>query len=130
MIFHHSSDAVGGTRLPNGTCSGVMGLIQRKEADFVLGMMVHATARMEITDTAGILEVENHLAIMDSAKNLQNDLTGIFQCFSAKIWMLVMATYIIHVFCNSLFKKQLSLLKNAFYAAIDHFGILVGQGKL
>ncbi|XP_047479633.1 glutamate receptor ionotropic, kainate 2-like [Penaeus chinensis] len=78
-----------GTRLPNGSWTGMIGMCERGEVDVVLGPIADSTERSLVIDFSTPLFIDKQI-ITYLRPTLEPDLAGFVKPFNALMWILLL----------------------------------------
>ncbi|XP_076068146.1 putative glutamate receptor isoform X1 [Oratosquilla oratoria] len=86
-------DHVWGTLLPNGSWSGMLGMLQREEVEFALGPFGVTQVRETVCDFSLPVYSENN-AILMVRPGIGSDITGFVKPFTFQVWVLVLVAMV------------------------------------
>ncbi|XP_076068388.1 putative glutamate receptor [Oratosquilla oratoria] len=86
-------DHVWGTPLPNGSWSGMLGMLQREEVEFALGPFARTQSRETVSDFALPVCVDN-IAILMVRPGIESDIAGFVKPFTFQVWVLVLVAIV------------------------------------
>ncbi|XP_069995854.1 glutamate receptor-like [Penaeus vannamei] len=84
-------DRVWGTSTPNGSWTGLLGMLQREEVEFALGPFGVTPQRDVVCDFSEPVYSENN-AILMVRPTLQSDMSGFLKPFTAQVWLLILTS--------------------------------------
>ncbi|XP_068216604.1 glutamate receptor 2-like [Palaemon carinicauda] len=82
-----------GNKLPNGSWTGMMGLIDREEVEMALGPFTITHEREEAADFSMEVQSDNQKIFL-VRPGLENDIGGFLKPFTFRVWLLVLASLI------------------------------------
>ncbi|XP_071530510.1 probable glutamate receptor [Panulirus ornatus] len=82
-------DHAWGVSLPNGSWTGMMGMLQKEEVEIVLGPSSMSHQRETICDFSDPI-VTDDFAILMIRPTLQNDVSGFLKPFAMEVWLLTL----------------------------------------
>ncbi|XP_071530822.1 glutamate receptor 2-like [Panulirus ornatus] len=88
-----SPDHLWGAPQPNGSWTGMLGMLQRKEVEIVLGPSSMSHQRETICDFSDPI-VTDDFAILMIRPTLQNDVSGFLKPFAMEVWLLTLASLV------------------------------------
>ncbi|XP_050727622.1 glutamate receptor ionotropic, kainate glr-3-like isoform X2 [Eriocheir sinensis] len=94
---------MGGIKLPNGTWTGIMGMLQRDVIDITtIGILSHA--RTEVCDWTEYLYMEEH-TVSYRRPVIESDIGGFYKPFSWEVWLWVALVLAVMPTCHTLLRK-------------------------
>ncbi len=122
-----------GAPLPNGSWTGLVGMVQRKEVDLAAGPMVMSLERSEVLDfTFAYMDSHNTLVIVDptfSGSKAKGNAFGILATLTVQSWVffglifiLIMLAYIFIRFINENYINVENQHIRSLYDTINVFG--------
>ncbi|XP_066982154.1 probable glutamate receptor [Macrobrachium rosenbergii] len=105
-------DRVWGVAGPNGSWTGMLGMLQREEVEMAVGPFAVSRARETVCDFAAPVYAEN-MAVLMVRPRLQNDLSGFLKPFTPVVWMMVFISMV--------------LVASTFAFSILHEGVIFGH---
>ncbi|XP_071548114.1 glutamate receptor-like [Panulirus ornatus] len=83
------SDGHWGTLLPNGSWSGMIGMVQREEVEFGLGPFTMTPERQAVCEFSESVHSDNQ-ALMMVRPGLESDIAGFLKPFTTEVWLLIL----------------------------------------
>ncbi|XP_066982155.1 probable glutamate receptor [Macrobrachium rosenbergii] len=90
-VLSQPADHVWGMLLSNGSWTGMLGMLQREEAEFALGPFGVSASRATVCDFSVSVKTES-TGIMIVRPTLQSDVTGFLKPFDLTVWILIIAS--------------------------------------
>ncbi|XP_045589659.2 glutamate receptor-like [Procambarus clarkii] len=86
-------DGLWGNKLPNGSWSGMMGMVDRKEVEFAVGPFTITPERETVCDFSAAVHTDD-LALLVIRPGLTNDISGFLKPFNPLVWLLVLCSIV------------------------------------
>ncbi|XP_018017743.1 glutamate receptor ionotropic, kainate glr-3-like [Hyalella azteca] len=83
-----------GSKLPNGTWTGIIGMLVEQKAAFSLSPIAVSLSRYQAIDFSGYADVDEH-AVLYAYPQLEPDVAGFLRPFSFPVWMVVFSSILV-----------------------------------
>ncbi|XP_042206175.1 probable glutamate receptor, partial [Homarus americanus] len=98
------SDHIWGGPQPDGSWTGLLGMLQRKDVEFAVGPFGVTPQRETVCDFSHPFFSENN-AILMIRPTLQSDMSGFLKPFAMEVWMLTIVSLVTVVLAIALVVK-------------------------
>ncbi|XP_055348089.1 glutamate receptor-like [Paramacrobiotus metropolitanus] len=110
MVLHHSTDKYFYGNKIDGTWTGAVGEVLRKEADFALGDLSILSERAEVVDFTIPFISDDYVILMKQEGEKKKGMFGFLEAFSLTLWLSIllalMGTFVVIVFVGRITSSE------------------------